>query len=89
MASTLLSPHASPFVPPSTATGLQEASGTQPSTPLVQSCKHCGGSGILRVSDLSHRTCMDCLGQGKLTAASAAAWPLAGFSAAVCAAGAR
>jgi hypothetical protein len=29
-------------------------------------CPHCGGSGVLRMSDQRFRTCLDCLGQGQL-----------------------
>jgi DnaJ-class molecular chaperone len=29
-------------------------------------CPHCGGSGVLRMSDQRFRTCLDCLGQGHL-----------------------
>jgi len=27
-------------------------------------CPHCGGSGVLRMSEQRFRTCLDCLGQG-------------------------
>ena len=29
-------------------------------------CARCGGSGMLRLGDQSFRTCLDCLGQGRL-----------------------
>lgn len=29
-------------------------------------CRHCGGSGIQRVADQRFRTCLSCLGQGRL-----------------------
>lgn len=32
----------------------------------VQTCQCCGGSGMLRLGDQSFRTCLDCLGQGRL-----------------------
>jgi DnaJ-class molecular chaperone len=35
-------------------------------------CPRCGGSGTLRLGDQSYRTCLDCLGQGKLPQAAAA-----------------
>ena len=28
------------------------------------SCRSCGGSGVLRTNGVSYRTCLDCLGQG-------------------------
>ncbi|WP_043368750.1 hypothetical protein [Cyanobium sp. PCC 7001] len=31
-----------------------------------RSCSHCGGSGILRLDDQRFRTCLECLGQGRL-----------------------
>lgn len=34
--------------------------------PVVQRCPRCGGSGVLRLSDQKFRTCLDCLGQGRL-----------------------
>ena len=59
------------------------------SAPGAEVCRHCGGSGMLRVSDLSYRTCMDCLGLGKLAPSAAAAWGLHALSGSVCASGAR
>jgi hypothetical protein len=32
----------------------------------AQRCPRCGGSGVLRLSDQKFRTCLDCLGQGRL-----------------------
>ncbi len=29
-------------------------------------CQQCGGSGMLRLDDQRYRTCLDCLGQGKV-----------------------
>ncbi|MFN7900520.1 MAG: hypothetical protein ACK5N0_12800 [Synechococcaceae cyanobacterium] len=29
-------------------------------------CPRCGGSGTLRMGDQQYRTCLDCLGQGRL-----------------------
>ncbi|MCP9885095.1 hypothetical protein KBY97_08145 [Synechococcus sp. ATX 2A4] len=34
--------------------------------PAAQRCPRCGGSGVLRLSDQKFRTCLDCLGQGRL-----------------------
>jgi hypothetical protein len=31
-----------------------------------QICQRCGGSGTLRLGDQSFRTCLECLGQGRL-----------------------
>ena len=31
-----------------------------------QACSHCGGSGILRTGNQRFRTCLECLGQGRL-----------------------
>ena len=31
-------------------------------------CPHCGGSGTLRLADQRYRTCLDCLGRGRLVA---------------------
>ncbi|MFM1812235.1 MAG: hypothetical protein RLZZ336_1173 [Cyanobacteriota bacterium] len=31
-----------------------------------QICQRCGGSGMLRMGDQSFRTCLECLGQGRL-----------------------
>jgi DnaJ-class molecular chaperone len=35
-------------------------------------CQQCGGSGMLRLDDQRYRTCLDCLGQGKVLQAMAA-----------------
>ena len=37
-----------------------------------QSCPQCGGSGMLRLSDQRYRTCLECLGQGKVSRLSGA-----------------
>jgi len=34
-------------------------------------CPRCGGSGTLRQGDRRYRTCLDCLGQGRLLAQEA------------------
>jgi hypothetical protein len=34
-------------------------------------CPHCGGSGTLRHGDQLFRTCLDCLGQGRLASGMA------------------
>ena len=31
-------------------------------------CPHCGGSGNLRLADQRYRTCLECLGRGRLVA---------------------
>jgi len=39
--------------------------------PLVDAsrpCPHCGGSGNLRLADQRYRTCLECLGRGRLVA---------------------
>ena len=35
-------------------------------SPVTSVCPTCGGSGALRLGDQSYRTCLDCLGQGRL-----------------------
>ena len=35
-------------------------------------CQQCGGSGMLRLDDQRFRTCLDCLGQGKVLQAMGA-----------------
>ena len=35
-------------------------------------CHQCGGSGMLRLDDQRYRTCLDCLGQGKVLQAMGA-----------------
>ena len=32
-----------------------------------ENCAQCGGGGILRLSDQRYRTCLECLGQGKVS----------------------
>lgn len=55
-----------------TQAGLPQAvppQGAQPSARReteAQRCPRCGGSGVLRLSDQKFRTCLDCLGQGRL-----------------------
>lgn len=39
---------------------------------LSEVCPRCGGSGMLRLDDQRFRTCLDCLGQGRLPAVAAA-----------------
>ncbi len=44
----------------------------------MSTCPTCGGSGMQRVSNQRFRTCLTCLGQGRITAAvqSASVQPL-------------
>ena len=35
-------------------------------------CQQCGGTGMLRLDDQRYRTCLDCLGQGKVLQAMGA-----------------
>ena len=35
-------------------------------------CQQCGGSGMLRLDDQRYRTCLDCLGHGKVLQAMGA-----------------
>ena len=39
-------------------------------------CPSCGGSGRLRLADQRYRTCLDCLGRGRLNAIASASRPL-------------
>jgi hypothetical protein len=39
---------------------------------LQEVCSSCGGSGMLRLGDQRFRTCLDCLGQGRLPVVPAA-----------------
>jgi DnaJ-class molecular chaperone len=52
-----------------------------------QVCPRCGGSGVLRLDGQRSRTCLHCLGQGRLTrleaATTTAALREAGFSVSV------
>jgi hypothetical protein len=41
-------------------------------------CPHCGGSGSLRLADQRYRTCLECLGSGRLVAIGET-FPLAGL----------
>ena len=52
-------------------------------------CRRCGGSGTLRMGDQQYRTCLDCLGQGRLSANSSHLLTFPSLSAAVCASDAR
>jgi hypothetical protein len=47
---------------------LEARPATDSSQPLAAEpiCPHCGGSGTLRHGDQLFRTCLDCLGQGRL-----------------------
>jgi hypothetical protein len=51
---------------PPAATGFDSAPSAQPSG-TEQICRRCGGSGTLRMGDQQYRTCLDCLGQGRLS----------------------
>jgi len=44
----------------------------QPRSAAAIPCPCCGGSGMLRLGDQRYRTCMNCLGQGRLLAATPA-----------------
>jgi hypothetical protein len=61
MAST--SAHSPPLTPvlasPLTPAGILES---------ARPCPHCGGSGTLRLADQRYRTCLECLGRGRLVA---------------------
>jgi len=39
-----------------------------PHDPQGHLCPHCGGSGNLRLADQRYRTCLECLGRGRLMA---------------------
>jgi hypothetical protein len=52
-------------------------------------CRRCGGSGSLRMGDQQYRTCLDCLGQGRLSVHPAHLLAFPSLSAAVCASDAR
>ena len=45
-------------------------------------CRRCGGSGTLRMGDQQYRTCLDCLGQGRLSPGSEQLLTFPSFSAA-------
>ena len=62
-------------------------SSAQASTDL--SCRRCGGSGTLRMGDQQYRTCLDCLGQGRLPPSPANLLTFPSLSAAVGASDAR
>ena len=57
--------------------------------PEALACRHCGGSGTLRMGDQQFRTCLDCLGQGQLPAAVQSELLFPCFSAVVSSAHAR
>lgn len=80
-----------PVIPAASRESLGQCRLAAPLLSRAEVCRHCGGSGMLRVSDLSYRTCMDCLGLGKLTLAPTptAVWTLSDVSGSACASGAR
>jgi DnaJ-class molecular chaperone len=47
-----------------------------------QVCQRCGGSGMLRLGDQSFRTCLECLGQGRLNGFTASTTTVATTTAA-------
>jgi hypothetical protein len=69
--------HAPPAGP-----GFDSAGSPQPSSAEL-SCRRCGGSGTLRMGDQQYRTCLDCLGQGRLTPSPANLLTFQSLSAAV------
>lgn len=52
-------------------------------------CPRCGGSGLLRQGDRRYRTCLDCLGQGRLFTQERDPLQLGGLSVAVSASATR
>jgi hypothetical protein len=54
-----------------------------PASSVDPPCRHCGGSGTLRMGDQQYRTCLDCLGRGRLWPAAANLVTFASLSAAV------
>ena len=58
-------------------------------TSATTTCRRCGGSGTLRMGDQQYRTCLDCLGQGRVGAVPGNLLSFPGLSAAVGAADAR
>jgi DnaJ-class molecular chaperone len=52
-------------------------------------CPRCGGSGLLRQGDRRYRTCLDCLGQGRLLTQESVPLQLGGLSVAVSVSAAR
>jgi DnaJ-class molecular chaperone len=52
-------------------------------------CPRCGGSGLLRQGDRRYRTCLDCLGQGRLLAEKSESLQLGGISVPVSVSAAR
>ena len=73
---------------PPTGLGLEAAS-PAPTASSAQICRRCGGSGSLRMGDQQYRTCLDCLGQGRLSAHPAHLLAFPSLSAAVSASDAR
>lgn len=53
-------------------TGVNKTLHTPSYQAASQSCHQCGGSGMLRLSDQRYRTCLECLGQGKVSPLSGA-----------------
>jgi len=50
----------------------QRPVGPVQATRASTTCQHCGGSGMLRLDDQRYRTCLPCLGQGRLPQVQAA-----------------
>jgi DnaJ-class molecular chaperone len=50
----------------------QRSVGPVQATRASTTCQHCGGSGMLRLDDQRYRTCLPCLGQGRLPQLQAA-----------------
>jgi DnaJ-class molecular chaperone len=59
------------------------------SLPASTRCPRCGGSGLLRQGDRRYRTCLDCLGQGRLLTQESEPLQLGGLSVAVSVSAAR
>lgn len=60
-----------------------------PAASLERPCRRCGGSGTLRLGDEQYRTCLDCLGSGRLWPDAANLVTFGSLSAAVGASDAR
>jgi DnaJ-class molecular chaperone len=56
---------------------------------VASRCPRCGGSGLLRQGDRRYRTCLDCLGQGRLITQASEPLRLGGLSVAVSVSAAR
>jgi hypothetical protein len=52
-------------------------------------CPRCGGSGLLRQGDRRYRTCLDCLGQGRLLPGESESLKFGGLSVPVSVSAAR